>query len=348
MKILIADDDIASRKILGALLEKNGHEPVLFSNGNDAWDTLSSPGSPHIVILDWLMPGIDGEELCRRIRTLNNDIPPYIIMLTIKGEKDDIIRGLDAGANDYLSKPYNPGELRARVEVGRRMIELEIDRLSRINTLELNEKKISTLLAEKDILLYEVHHRIKNNMNMIVNILTMHIDQLGESNTSTILNKAVGRIKSMGVLYDRLYRSDNLSALSIREYLVALIADIVNIFPDRYRVDLDVDIEDVIIDVHKLSCIGMIVNELIFNAMKYAFKGKECGRISIDAFRTKTGMIISIEDDGIGMPPIDTTTPPESFGLKLVFGLAEQINGKFTQERCEGTRFVLEFPINGS
>jgi two-component sensor histidine kinase len=348
MKILIADDDIASRKILAAILEKNGHEPVLFSNGNDAWEALTSPGAPNIVILDWLMPGIDGEELCRKTRTLKNDIPPYIIMLTIKGEKGDIIRGLEAGANDYLSKPYDPGELRARVEVGKRMIELETDRLARINTLELNEKKISTLLAEKDILLYEVHHRIKNNMNMIVNILTMHTDQLGESIAATILNNAVSRIKSMGILYDRLYRSENLSSLSIREYLVALINDITGIFPDRYRVDLDIDIEDVAIDVHKLSCIGMIVNELVFNAMKYAFKGKECGRISIDAFRTKTGMIIAIEDDGIGMPPIDTTTAPESFGLKLVFGLTEQINGRFTQERCEGTRFVLEFPINGS
>jgi two-component sensor histidine kinase len=346
MKVLVADDDRASRRILGSLLEKNGHEPILVSDGNEAWEVLRSADSPRVAILDWLMPGIDGESLCKKIREVEQDIPVYIIMLTIKNEKQDIIRGLDAGANDYLSKPYNPGELRARVEVGRRMVDLEADRNKRITALEIHEKRVETLLAEKDILLYEIHHRVKNNMNMIINLLTLQAEELGNNCTSGILRNAVGRIKSMGVLYDRLYRSESLTAISIKEYLVALIKDIITIFPDRYKVELNLDIEDIVIDVQRLSCVGMIVNELVFNSMKYAFNGRERGSISIAAHRTRSGVSIAIEDDGIGMPRIDASRAPDTFGLKLVFGLTEQICGTLSQEPCAGTRFVLEFPIN--
>ena len=346
MRILVADDDLASRRILGSLLEKHGHQPLLVADGNAAWKVLSSPDSPRMVILDWLMPGIDGEELCRMIRARDDEIPAYIIMLTIKGEKDDIVRGLAAGANDYLSKPYDPSELRARIEAGKRIIDLETDRIVKIRSLEMNEKRIQALLAEKDILLYEIHHRIKNNMNMVINLLTMQADQIGNESSSTLLRNAVGRIKSMGILYDRLYRSENLTSMSIREYLVALIDDIVKIFPDRYKIDLDLDIEDIAFDVHTLSCIGMIVNELVFNSMKYAFRGRECGMIVIDAKRSKNGFTIAIEDDGVGMPLEQPGKTPDTFGLKLVTGLTAQICGSLSREPCAGTRFVLEIPTN--
>ena len=345
MKVLVADDDLASRRILGSLLEKNGHEPVLVSDGNEARKVLRSPDSPRVAILDWLMPGIDGESLCRKIREIKQDVPVYIIMLTIKNEKKDIIRGLEAGANDYLSKPYNPGELRARVEVGRRMVNLEVDRNERITALEIHERRVETLLAEKDILLYEIHHRVKNNMNMVINLLTLQADELGDAQPSSVLRNAVGRIKSMGVLYDKLYRSESLTAISIREYLAALIKDIVTIFPDRYKVELDLNIEDIVVDVQRLSCVGMIVNELVFNSMKYAFNGKERGTISVDAHRTHAGVSIAIEDNGNGMPLIDTSRTPDTFGLKLVYGLTEQLCGTLAQEPCAGTRFVLEFPL---
>jgi two-component sensor histidine kinase len=348
MRILVADDDLASRRILGSLLEKHGHQPILVADGNAAWKVLSSPDAPRMVILDWLMPGIDGEELCRMIRARDDEIPAYVIMLTIKGEKDDIVRGLAAGANDYLSKPYDPSELRARIDAGKRIIDLETDRIAKIRSLEMNEKRIQTLLAEKDILLYEIHHRIKNNMNMVINLLTMQADQIGNESASVLLRNAVGRIKSMGILYDRLYRSDNLTSMSIREYLVALIDDIVKIFPDRYKVELDIDIKDIVIDVHHLSCIGMIVNELVFNSMKYAFAGRDCGLISVSASRSGNVVALTIEDDGIGMSQTDCGSHPATFGLKLVQGLTDQMNGRISQEPSSGTKFVIEFPINGT
>ncbi|MEI7636752.1 MAG: diguanylate cyclase [Syntrophus sp. (in: bacteria)] len=130
MKILIAEDDLTSRTVLTAVLKKQGHEVTATVNGVEAWQALQQPDAPKLAILDWMMPEMDGPEVVRRVRGLQTDRPPYIIMLTAKGEKVDIIAGLDAGANDYLTKPFDPGELRARVEVGRRMVEIQ-DALSK-------------------------------------------------------------------------------------------------------------------------------------------------------------------------------------------------------------------------
>jgi DNA-binding response OmpR family regulator len=125
MRILIAEDDLTSRTILAGVLKESGHEVIATVNGADAWDALQQPDAPRLVILDWLMPKLDGLEVLRRVRARQTDRPPYIIMLTVKSGKADIIAGLDAGADDYLSKPFDAGELRARINVGQRMIEMQ-------------------------------------------------------------------------------------------------------------------------------------------------------------------------------------------------------------------------------
>jgi len=125
MRILIAEDDFTSRNVLAAVLKKAGHEVLETVDGAEAWEALQKPEAPGLVILDWMMPLMDGLDVLRRVRAVATDRPPYILMLTSRTEKAEIVAGLDAGANDYLAKPFDPGELRARVEVGRRMIEMQ-------------------------------------------------------------------------------------------------------------------------------------------------------------------------------------------------------------------------------
>lgn len=136
MKILIAEDDFTSRTMLATVLKKIGHEVVETTNGSEAWDAMQKPDASNLAILDWMMPEMDGIEVCRSIRTMETDRPPYIIMLTTKLEKEDIVAGLEAGADDYLAKPYDPAELRARVEVGRGMVELQAQLAGKISELE--------------------------------------------------------------------------------------------------------------------------------------------------------------------------------------------------------------------
>jgi len=135
MRILIAEDGLTSRTVLTAVLKKYGHEVEVTVNGAEAWKAMQQPDAPSLAILDWMMPEMDGLEVCRHIRARETDQPPYLIMLTTKAEKLDIVTGLEAGADDYLAKPYDPGELHARIEVGRRILELQANLRAARDTL---------------------------------------------------------------------------------------------------------------------------------------------------------------------------------------------------------------------
>jgi diguanylate cyclase (GGDEF)-like protein len=154
MRILIAEDDHTSRTVLAGVLKKNGHEVVMTVNGAEAWQILQQPDTPRLVILDWMMPEMDGLEVLRLIRSLKTDRLLYVIMLTSKVEKANIIAGLDAGANDYLAKPFDAGELRARIEVGRRMVEMQ-DALSESRAIlahQATHDQLTGLLNRRAIL----------------------------------------------------------------------------------------------------------------------------------------------------------------------------------------------------
>lgn len=125
MKILIAEDNSTSRRILESILVKWSYKVISARNGNEAWEKLQEKDAPRLIILDWMMPGKNGVELCRELRARGNAEPMYIILLTARDDKKDIVEGLSAGADDYIAKPFNTEELRARIEVGRRMVELQ-------------------------------------------------------------------------------------------------------------------------------------------------------------------------------------------------------------------------------
>jgi len=129
MKILVAEDDVTSRTILTAILKKWGFEPVSAVDGGEAWQIMQAHDAPILAVLDWDMPVMSGPEVCRRIRRAEQSLPPYLIILTAKGEKTDIVAGLNSGANDYISKPYDNEELQARLHVGKRMVELQTELL---------------------------------------------------------------------------------------------------------------------------------------------------------------------------------------------------------------------------
>jgi len=125
VKILIAEDDPIARRLLEAFLGKWGYDVVATCDGREAWEVLNEPEAPNLVISDWMMPGMDGLELCRKIRKMERSDYIYFIILTAKGTKEDVILGLDAGADDFLIKPFHQEELKYRVRIGERIIKLE-------------------------------------------------------------------------------------------------------------------------------------------------------------------------------------------------------------------------------
>jgi two-component system cell cycle response regulator len=134
MKILIAEDDPVSRRVLEANLVEWGYDVMIASDGSEAWELLQKPDAPNLVISDWMMPHMDGLELCRRIRQMEKSGYIYFIILTAKGRKEDIIEGLEAGADDFLIKPFDRQELKYRAKIGERIINLEFRILELANT----------------------------------------------------------------------------------------------------------------------------------------------------------------------------------------------------------------------
>lgn len=136
MRILIAEDDVVSRRMLEATLQKWGYEVVAVADGLAASQALEGEDPPHLAILDWMMPDMDGIEVCRKVRELSRAPQTYLILLTARGSSEDVVRGLEAGANDYVTKPFDREELRARVQVGMRVVELQANLAERVLELE--------------------------------------------------------------------------------------------------------------------------------------------------------------------------------------------------------------------
>jgi sigma-B regulation protein RsbU (phosphoserine phosphatase) len=139
VRVLVAEDDFASRLLLQTMLSQWGFEVLLAADGVEAWQMLSGPDAPPLAMLDWMMPGMDGLTICRRLREAGRTVLPYVIMLTARGTREDLLTGLESGADEYIVKPFDPEELRARCRAGGRIVELvqELEKaLARVKQLQ--------------------------------------------------------------------------------------------------------------------------------------------------------------------------------------------------------------------
>lgn len=165
MRILIAEDESISRTLIRTNLERWGHEVTVCKDGREAWEAIQRPDAPPLAVLDWEMPHMEGVEVCRRARELPHGKLSYIIMLTVKERKEDIVRGLESGANDYITKPFDPQEFRARIMVGIRVVELQ---------QQLISTERSTILAQAA---GEAAHEINQPLTVLLGttqLLMMH------------------------------------------------------------------------------------------------------------------------------------------------------------------------------
>ena len=136
MQLLIADDDPVLRRMLGAAVRNWGFVPEEAADGREALAALRRPDAPRLAVLDWVMPGLDGPDVCRQVRDRPTAEPPYLVLLTANDAKKDVIAGLQAGANDYVTKPFDVDELRARLGVARNVVELQSALAARVRELE--------------------------------------------------------------------------------------------------------------------------------------------------------------------------------------------------------------------
>jgi CheY-like chemotaxis protein len=143
--VLIAEDEAVSRRLLEATLRRWGHDVVVTVDGYAAWAALERPDAPSIAVLDWMMPGLEGVEICRRVQARGSATPPYLVLLTANSERPNVIAGLEAGADDFMGKPFDPEELRARLVVATRVVELRRKLAERVHELEAAISRVKQL-----------------------------------------------------------------------------------------------------------------------------------------------------------------------------------------------------------
>ncbi len=191
MKVLVADDEIVSRRLIETSVRRWGYDAVVASDGLEASQILHGPDAPKLAVLDWLMPGLDGIQLCRQLRQEREDSYTYVILLTAKHSQSDVVQGLEAGADDYITKPFDPQELRVRLRTGKRILCL-LDQLT-------SARETLRELAARDPLTSLWNH------NSIIELLTNELNRADRQGASVgIVLADLDRFKAINDTYGHL------------------------------------------------------------------------------------------------------------------------------------------------
>ena len=209
------------------------------------------------------------------------------------------------------------------------------------------EGEVRRLLHEKELILKEVHHRIKNNMNTIMSLLSLQADTISNISAISALQDARNRIRSMMVIYDKLYRSSDYRNVSVRDYMVDLLDEISSALPLNLKVIIEKEVAECTMDSKVLFLVGIIINELICNSLKYAFPNNRHGKIHVSVNNPEENHFeIRIKDNGIGFEEHPLKSGNGGFGLNLVNLLVQQIGGKIDQNKNHGTEYIITFNTN--
>ncbi len=207
------------------------------------------------------------------------------------------------------------------------------------------EREIQQLLEQKDLLLHETHHRIKNNMNVVRSLLSLQSHFQPDPTCERILQDAAGRVQAMMVLYDKLYRSDNVDAMSARDYLEPLVAEICGQFDNASAVTVRLTIAELVLPARILSPLGIIINEIVTNSMKHAFDCIDAPEILVTLEPLPDGALLTCSDNGCGIEPAVPSDAPTTFGRELIAILTQQLDGELTVSAESGTRFTIRIPL---
>ena len=208
-----------------------------------------------------------------------------------------------------------------------------------------SEEKILASLKEKEVLLKEIHHRVKNNMQVISSLLNLQSRRVKDPAVGEMLRESQRRIRSMALIHERLYQSSDLSRIEFSDYIRNLATHLFHSYQiDTSRIQLKIEADKIFLNINTAIPCGLIVNELISNALKHAFPNGRKGRLEIELHRVdKDGCILRVADDGVGFPEGLDLRRTETLGMQIVSTLVDQVEGRLEISRHNGTEFRLEF-----
>ncbi len=337
-KILIVDDHPENLGIATAFLKKAGYDVAVASSGPIALKRIERI-EPLVILLDIKMPDMDGFEVCQKLKenSKTSDIP--VIFMTVIDDIKSITKGFKVGGVDYIIKPVKKGELLARVLT-------QMENYINKHKLLLQKEKIETSLIEKELLLGEIHHRVRNNLQIVISLLKMQAERTNNKKIINILEGSQNRIKSMALVHEKLYQNENYADINISEYLKTLTNRLILTYvtkPDK--ISLELEISDISCTIDTAIPCGLIINELVSNSLKYAFPQEKDGQIKIAVHSINENLFgLEVSDNGIGIPKDIDFRNAKTMGLYLVKMLTEyQLDGEIELNRTNGTKFQIRF-----
>lgn len=369
VNILLVDDNKDKIFAMASILDNPELNLIKCNSGEDGLRQLLNFDFAAI-LLDVNMPGMSGFDMARMIRERPRSRHTPIIFITAYSTTDiDVSKGYALGAVDYIFTPVVPAVLKAKVQafvelfkksekiqhqnseleqlrghleemIAKRTAALEAEIIERKKA----EKKIKESLEEKEILLAEIHHRVKNNMAVISGLLELEMAQLERQGLKKVLLSSKSRIKSMAMIHEKLYESMKFTHVKFGEYLKDLVRMVAASFSNDYTdIDLETKADDVVLNVNQAIPCALLLNELINNAFKHAFNGLNKGKIVIDFSDLGDMVEFRIEDDGVGLPDDLDLKNPKTLGMKLVQTLAKQLDAEFHLRNGQGTLIIVSF-----
>jgi two-component sensor histidine kinase len=206
------------------------------------------------------------------------------------------------------------------------------------------EDEIKASLAEKDVLMREIHHRVKNNMQIVSSLLNLQTSYVEEEEAVNVLKESQNRVKSMAMIHEKLYQSHDLNHLNISNYIISLVTDLFSSYAiPQGQIKPIMDVEDANLNMETAVPCGLIISELISNSLKYAFPNGKKGEIHVTLKTKENRFHLTISDNGVGLPDDLDFQNTESLGLQLVNSLTNQLDGKIEVNRKHGTEFKITF-----
>lgn len=215
-----------------------------------------------------------------------------------------------------------------------------------IKNIEIQEKReeLKKTLLEKEVLLKEVHHRVKNNLQMISSLLRLQANEMGDKNVKRVIEESINRISSMSLIHQKIYLKENFKSIELKPYFESLISEVSKSFSIHNKeIKLKTDISEINLSINNAVPIGLIVNELVSNSFKYAFEGKTNGEIYVKIGKTDSIVKIIVRDNGVGLPNTYDQKSEVSFGITLINLLVEQMEGVIRTYNNNGASFEISF-----
>jgi two-component sensor histidine kinase len=336
--ILLVEDEEAHAELVRRAFEPHAQRFSLTVAGSlkEAREYITE-SAPDLVIVDLLLPDGKGVELL----TAGEGKPPLpFVVMTGHGDEQMAVEAIKGGALDYVVKSA------VTLADMPHIVERALREWGHIIERRRAEEQIKASLREKEALLREIHHRVKNNMQVIISLLRLQSAQVKEKKYLEMFKESQDRIRSMALVHERLYQSENFTNVDFRGYVKSLVNSLFRSHRvDPNKISLKIEVEDVSFGLDSATHCGLIINELVSNSLKYAFPQEREGEIRISLRSiNKNEIELRVSDDGVGIPENLDFRNTKSLGLELVMILAEdQLKGKVELDRTGGTRYHILF-----